>query len=439
MAKRANPLINSDFAFLWAAQGISFLGDYIFDTTLVVWIAAVIARGQSWAPLAVSGVFVAISVPTLVIAPLAGVLVDRSDKRRMMMAMDLLRAILIAVLLGSTGIIGGFHPTTQIQLGSIYVVVFLATACAQFFGPARFALLGDLVPEASRSQATSMSQVTASVSAIIGPPLAVPVLFVLGIQWALIANAFSFIFSLILVSLVHAPVAARSSDSGDKPDFLGELRKGFQFTFTNPLVRTMLISVFIVTLGVGALNALDVFFMIKNLNTAANLYGFLVSGLGLGVLVGAIVSGSVAPRLGLRRVFWGSLIALGILLLIYARMTTFVGAVIVLFFAGFPEAAVNVAVAPLLLAAVPRALIGRVISLVGPITAIAGVLSAAGAAYLATSVLVGFHEHVGVVRLGTYDTIFSLAGLLVLTGGLYAMVSLRRADVLSREAPASHP
>ena len=61
MAKRANPLINRDFAFLWAAQGISFLGDSIFDTTLVVWIATVIAL-----------------VPTLAVAPLAGVLVDRS-------------------------------------------------------------------------------------------------------------------------------------------------------------------------------------------------------------------------------------------------------------------------------------------------------------------------------------------------------------------------
>ena len=47
MEKRANPLINRDFAFLWAAQGISSLGDYVFDTALVVWIAAVIARSQA--------------------------------------------------------------------------------------------------------------------------------------------------------------------------------------------------------------------------------------------------------------------------------------------------------------------------------------------------------------------------------------------------------
>ncbi len=101
--RRANPLINRDVGLLWAAQGLSFRGDQIFDTTLVVWIGAVLAHGKPWAPLAVAGVFVVIAVPTLAIGPLAGVFVDRSDKRRMLLATDAVRAVLIAGLLGSTG------------------------------------------------------------------------------------------------------------------------------------------------------------------------------------------------------------------------------------------------------------------------------------------------------------------------------------------------
>ena len=77
--------------------------------------------------------------------------------------------------------------------------------------------------------------------------------------------------------------------------------------------------------------------------------------------------------------------------------------------------------------------------MVGPVSAIAGVISSAGAAYLASSVLAGFHQQIGFVQLGTYDTIFSLAGLLVLAGGFYAMVSLRRADAVALEAPAARP
>jgi MFS family permease len=412
---------------LWAAQGFSFLGDQIFDTTLVVWIGAVLARGQTWAPLAVAGVFIAIAVTTLVIGPLAGVFVDRSDKRRMLIGTDAVRALLIAGLLGSTGIVGGFHPSLQIQLGSIYAVVFLTTAATQFFGPARYALIRDVVPEPAQARATSLSQVNSSVSSIIGPPLAVPVLFVLGIEWALIADALSFALSFGLIALVKAPPAPRGPDSGKAPSFFGELGEGLRFAGTNQIARALLVSIFIVMLGAGALNALDIFFVINNLHASPNLYGFLSAGMGIGVLAGAILAGGLAGRIGLQRVFWMSLLSLGVLLLVYARMTKFVGAVIVLFLAGFPEATLNVVAAPILLATVPRALIGRVFALVQPIVSIAGIISTAGAGYLATSVLSGLHAQLAGVRIGTYDTIFSLAGLLVLAGAVYAMLALGRA------------
>ena len=424
-----NPLINRDMALLWAAQGLSYIGDQVFDTTLVVWIAAVLARGQTWAPLAVSGVLIAVAIPTLVIGPLAGVFVDRTDKRRMLIATDAVRAVLIFLLLVSTGVVGGFHPPVQVQLASIYAVVFLTAAATQFFGPARIALVRDVVPEDARAQATSLAQVNASVSTIIGPPLAVPTLFVLGIQWALIANALSFVISLSLIALVRPPAVPQSvaSAGGPKPSFMGELSEGFVFAGRNVVVRTLLVSLFIVMLGGGALNALDVFFVIHNLHTSANLYGFIGAAMGVGVLIGALLTGRFAGRIGLNRMYWGSLLSFAVLLLIYARLTSFPAALVVLFVVGFPQAAVNVAAAPILMAATPRDLLGRVFSLVNPIVAIAGIISTAGAGALATTVLAGFHAQVLGVQLGTYDTIFSLAGVLILAGGVYSYRNLRRA------------
>lgn len=423
---RANPLINRDFGLLWAAQGLSYVGDQIFDTTLVVWIAAVLARGQTWAPLAVSGVMIAVAVPTLVIGPLAGVFVDRADRRRMLIATDGVRAVLILALLASTGLIGGFHPPIQVQLASIYVVVFLTAAATQFFGPARLALVRDVVPEDARPQATSLAQVNASVSSIVGPPLAVPALFLLGIQWALLANALSFVFSLSLIALVRTRVAAQAAATGAGPSFFRELREGFEFAGRNVVVRTLLVSLFIVMLGAGVVNALDVFFVIHNLNTSANLYGFMAAAMGVGVLVGALLAGRFAGRLGLNRMYWGSLLAFGVLLLIYARLTSFGAALAVLFVVGFPQAAVNVAAAPLVMKATPRELLGRVFSLVQPITAIGGIISTAGAGFLAASVLAGLDAHVFGVHIGTYDSIFSIAGVLCLIGGAYALVNLNR-------------
>ena len=75
-------LINRDYAFLWAARTVSNLGDWVFVTSVTLWIATGIAGGQSWAPLAVGGAGIAVAVPTVSIGPLAGVFVDRWDAYR---------------------------------------------------------------------------------------------------------------------------------------------------------------------------------------------------------------------------------------------------------------------------------------------------------------------------------------------------------------------
>src|SRR5581483_4173519 len=87
--------INRNFALLWVGQIISMAGDNFFDTTLLLWVATQIGRGQSWTPLGVSAILLASSLPTVLIGPLAGVFVDRWDKRRTMLASDLIRAVLI--------------------------------------------------------------------------------------------------------------------------------------------------------------------------------------------------------------------------------------------------------------------------------------------------------------------------------------------------------
>ncbi|HEX6552820.1 MAG TPA: hypothetical protein VF026_08680, partial [Ktedonobacteraceae bacterium] len=69
-ARKRGLLINRDFTLLWSAQAISKLGDVVFDYTLVFWIATSIAREQRWAPLAVSGIFVATALPTLGASPI---------------------------------------------------------------------------------------------------------------------------------------------------------------------------------------------------------------------------------------------------------------------------------------------------------------------------------------------------------------------------------
>jgi len=78
---RTNLLINHHFVLFSVGQAISYSGDFVFSTTLILWITTDIARGQSWAPLAISGVALAETLPTLLVGPISGV---SSQKARIM-------------------------------------------------------------------------------------------------------------------------------------------------------------------------------------------------------------------------------------------------------------------------------------------------------------------------------------------------------------------
>lgn len=439
-ARKVGPLINRNYGFLWFGQAISLVGDQVFDLTLVVWIASIIARQPDgsiapWAPLAVSGVLVAATLPFFLVGPLAGVFVDRWNKRATLLRMDAARTVLILLLLLATGIVplpffAGGQPTIPFQLGLIYGVVFLASTCAQFFGPARLALIGDVVADEYRAQASSLAQGSQALAIIIGPPLAAPLLFSFGVQWALLVNAASFLVSFLCVNVVRAPQAARSVEVGARGNVGREFRDGLRFAFTNRIISTILGIAFIAALGAGAFNALLVFFVTENLHTPVTNVGIMGAVFGLGAIIGAIIAGTIAQKMGVERLLIGSIFAAAAVFFVLARMTSFGPALVLTFLAGVIQVALNISLTPLLLRATPRAMIGRVAAVLNPSGQVAQLISVGLAGYLASTVLRNFHQSVDVgslhlFTLGPIDTILTGSAVFFLLSAIFAAVRLR--------------
>ena len=446
-ARKPGLLINRGFALLWSGETVSVLGDFIFDTTLVLWIATRIARGQPWAPLAVSGVLLAASVPIFVVGPLAGVFADRWDRRRTMLWMDAARAVLIALLVLATGIVpvpfapGGRLPISW-QLGAIYGTVALASICAQFFNPSRMSLLGLLVEQPLMARAAGLTQATASLAAIAGPPLAAALFFAGGIEWALLANAGSFVLSFLAILAIRMPHAApapatpETAETARPGGFWREFGQGLGFFATNRAMIAVLVTGVLVLLGAGALNTLDVFFLQANLHASADLYGILTVAQGVGLVVGAVLAAAFAERIGVARAFAWSLVAAGVLAMVYARLTSIAPALVVMALFGVLIAAVNVTINTLLFVLTPQALIGRVTAVFNPITSVASMLSIALAGYLDSVTLRGFHAVVWGVALGPIDTIFLGVGVLIVLGGLNAALHLRGVRASAPSSPS---
>jgi MFS family permease len=425
---------NRNFVRLWAGQAVSIVGDFVFDTTLTLWIGVVLLRGRTFAPAAVSGLLIVVAVVTMVVAPIAGVFVDRWDRRRTMLVTDLVRAALVG---GLTAVVflpaGTLSNVTLVVLA--YAVVACSTAAGQFFNPARFAMIGAVVPAGpDRSRAGGIGQATNSIAAIVGPPLAAPLLFAVGVRWSLLINAASFLFSFLAVRAVRvepAPDPAGGARGGFRAEFLA----GVRYVAANRVLRTVLIAVCVVTVGTGALNALNVFFVTDNLHAAAHWYGTIGMAEGIGSVLGALGAAAIAARLGNARVFAVGLVVVGLGTIVYARMPALLAGLVVIVVLAVPLGALNSVLSPLVLDATPPRLVGRVISVLNPTQQVASLAGVAVAGWLASIVLLGFDADVAGVHLGRLDTILLAAGLLVLIGGVYAMVALRGVDRAPHHPP----
>jgi MFS family permease len=426
-------LINRDYTRLWFGQAVSSVGDAVFSTTLVLWVATVLAKDETWAPMAVSGVLMASSAAVLVIGPLAGVFVDRWDKRVTMLRTEVVRGGLVAVLTAVS-----FLPIDALPAAAwltlVYATVLMLHAAGQFFSPARFAILADLVTgDADRARAAGIAQATGETAWIIGPPLAAPLLFTAGLQWAMLFNAVSYAVSYIAIRSIRVrpptadpagPGRARKPAGKQPASVWREFGDGLRFFARSRFLVALLLLAVIGQFGIGALSTLNVFFTTDNLHASAHLYGYIGMAMGVGGITGALCGGRVVQWLGARRSTWISLLVSGVLLVAYSRQTGFVGGIALVFVFTVPLTVLNTAMAPLLLAAAPPDYLGRVMAVFYPVTKLASMLSAVLSGWLAGSVLRDVAGSVGGLRFGPIDTIFAVSGLIVVLSGVFAWFAL---------------
>jgi MFS family permease len=337
-----------------------------------------------------------------------------------MLSADAIRAGLMVALLVVA--VAGHGLPVPLQLAVLYLVIVLSTICSSLFGPSQLAVIGAVVEPERQAQAASMTQFGVYIGLVLGPPVAAPIYFAGGIGWALAVNALSFLASFTAVRALAYRGETRPVAGGWRT-VLRDLLEGFRFIAGERTLSVLLVAVVIVTAGTGALNALNVFFLQTNLHAPVALYGTLSAAVAIGALVGAPLSGLVAMRLSPARIFSLSLLALGLLVICYSRLTSIVPAVVVLFLTGLPQVALNVAVTPLLLSATPATMVGRVGASIGPVSSVAEVGGVALAGYLASTVLSNLHLRISSVDIGTNDAIFGVAGLFIVAAGAYALLS----------------
>lgn len=344
------PLRHKSFRLLFGGQLVSDFGDWLDFLALITLIVYRWDMGAG----ALATLSVTIALPTVLVAPVAGVWVDRWSRKTVMIVSDILRAIFVAGLI--------WAPMFPIVL----VLVFLKAICGTFFGPARAATIPSTVPKEDLLAANSLSQFSSQISKVIGPALGGLLVAVAGPRAAFGLDAASFLVSALFLSGLPNRLPVASPDQAEEgAGFWSEFRAGFVYLFQQ---RTLLLAVgnmaaalfiifFFESLGVLALKALGV---------GEALFGLAVGCIGIGTLVGATLVGQWGKRynpfalMGGGQIIQGSVVALlGFAVMFGLRGTGIVG-VLAYVLIGFSAAAIFVPYGYVLQVETPEALMGRV-------------------------------------------------------------------------------
>ncbi len=357
------------FRRLWVAQLVSGMGDWLVIGLLIPMVSA-LSGGSSFA---VAGILIAKIIPALLLSSVTGVLVDRFDRRKVMITADIVRFGLVLLLLITN------------QLWVIYLVVLLMETASLFFWPARNALIPHVVEERDVTAANGAMYTTQQAAMLIGLTASGAILA--GFEWAVgllteaqlpivdefvgllapallgpragfFLDALTFVFSATIVWSIK--VNARSAVASGQPfdmTLLGrDVLDSFRFLRAHRELRALLVTLFFAILGGGAIIPVGIDYVNSLVGgvpfadrvawleqLAGSPQTFMLVFLALGMVAGALVVPRLERNLPLQLLFAGSVAAFGVSMFGFASVERYWVAGVFVILAGVCIATLSVA------------------------------------------------------------------------------------------------
>jgi len=303
------------------AQAVSVIGDKLDQIAL-----AILVYQKTGSMLQMGIVLGITTLPAALFAVIAGVFVDRWDRRMTMIGADLARAVLVLSV----------PFVAERSMVAVYAIAFAVATVSLFFEPARLALIPELVPEEELMTANSLDEATMATSELLGLAIGGGLVALIGWQLAFYVDALTFVGSAIIVfTMRHRDQIERRMGHARHSfsQLLAETLGGLKYLGTTPVLRDLTV--------VYALTALAGSAMITLAHLLA-LYTFEAGSLGLATLDGAITVGLVAGSLlvgrsgsarpGLK--FLLGVLSFGVLMIALALFPSYVPALALLMLSG---------------------------------------------------------------------------------------------------------
>lgn len=357
-------LRHRDFALMWVGQLISKLGSQ-FNYVALAWLML----QMTGSAVATGGVYLAAVLPA-VVGWAAGAVVDRSDRRLLMLGLDVARGFLVA-LLPLAWYLGFLHPAL------VYAVVFAVSLLTLLFFPAEKAALPHLVPAEELTEANAYSEMTEQFGGMVGPALAGVLIGLLpSPALLLIGNAVTFWISALTLLLLRWR-DTHETTGASFAELRQEIGEGLAFLIGNPFLRRVVLTGTVANFFVSPFSVAYPVLADRTLHAGAQGFGYLMGGIGAGMLCGSLASGWISRRFSPRVVIFSGFGIMGLGLAGQALTTSLPLCVLLSGVIGFGVAPANAVVLTLVSLGTPERLQGRVFASLFSLMAMAVPLGAA--------------------------------------------------------------
>lgn len=411
------------FRRIWTASLVSSFGDWI-GFVAVIALATRVSKGSG--ETAVAFVLSARLLPGFFFGPIAGVLLDRLDRRRVMLACDAGRAVVFA-----------FLPFVDTVIGLVLASLLLEVLSIGW-SSAKEATVPNLVPHSQLASANSLSvaaaygtfplgsiafALLAKLAEALGNIDALSSLRINQESLALWADGFTFVVSALLVGAVSFPRKETPINEEDKPNVMRDLREGLAFIGSSPRVRSVMLGIGTGLFGGGMLVPLGQTFAKDDLGGGPAGFGALISALGIGVALSVLGLSFLQNRLRPEPVFIGAVFAAAGFISLGATSGSMGPAVLFVFLLGLCAGAVYVLGFTILQTNVDDALRGRTFATLYTMIRVC-LLLAFTLAPILSRLLGSLGSTIGLNFSGVRLTLW-LVGLIIAGAGLVSLLSLR--------------
>ena len=298
-----------NFFLLWTGGVLSVIGDYFLFVALPFFVYE-----RTGSALATGAMFIAETLPRLIFGSVAGVFVDRWDRKRTMVLSDLSRALIVLPLL----LVAAGGP-----LMLVYAVAFVEASVSMFFLPAKGATIPNLVAERDLTAANSLNSLSEEVPSLVGALLGGALLGIVGLSGLILLDGATYLASALLISLISVPTAAAPDEEPEATpevavsawaNALKEWLGGLRLIGRDRSVAILFAVISVATVGEGVVTVLVIIFFRDVLGGGSAEFSYFIAAYGVGGIAGGLLLGWTSTLIDETRLFSLSLIANGLLL-----------------------------------------------------------------------------------------------------------------------------